>query len=181
MKLRILLFTFPLFCLQAYGQNLGSPTPPAKYYSYRSTIGAIGGIHQGRHTFGEIGIGYGHLEDIHGYFFWGVTGSIEFNPWNDVYGAKIGVWKSIPILPLSFGLSTTSYFQYGAFDQVLQPAIGIAYKYLHLTYGYNIRLDPRSITQRNTHQVSLRYHLPVITLKQNSEFYWMERDKEPVD
>lgn len=146
----------------------GMPTPPLRYYSLRTSIGCIGGLYQGRHSFGEIGIGYGCLEDVHGYIFWGATGSIEANPWNNVYAAKISGIRSIPLVPLSFGISSVAFFQHGKYDQVIRPSLGIAYKYLHVTYSYDFTLGKRKIDERNGHMISLRYFLPVITLKEEN-------------
>lgn len=163
--LLLCLWLLPTF--SAVGQT-GMPTPPARHYTYESSLGIVGGLHQGRHTFGEIGIGYGCLQDLHGYYFWGITGTVEANPWNNVYALNISLWKSLPMIPISVGFSSVSFFQYGVYDQALRPSIGIAYRYLHLTYSYDFTIGNRSIDFRNRHMVSLRYFLPTVYFKKTS-------------
>lgn len=147
-------------------EHLG--TPLAKYGSYHSSIGIIAGWNQWRYSFPEIGVGYGVLEELHGYTFRGIYASVEMNPWMKIYGAKLGGWISLPILPLSLGLSTVSYFEQGTHDQTLRPGIGFCYKYLHLTFEYNFTLGNETIGRKNRAQISLKYHLPVFTLKRSA-------------
>lgn len=141
-------------------------------FKLEKSIGLVGGWQQGKTSFPEIGIGFGYLESSrHGPFFQAISTSLEFNPWNDVYGIKATGWKNIPFIPVSIGAAVVSYHQQGIYDFTFRPMLGVGWRYFQLTYGFDIPIFHRNIAQRNNHQVSLRYFLPV--------FKWEPKPKIP--
>lgn len=160
----LLVIPFIFFVQGLYAQNfLG--TPPKRDFNYESSVGVFGGLYQGNLTFGEVGIGLASLDKTNGFDFSGAGISAEFRSGNRILGLKLDAWMNLPILPLSIGIGTISYFQNGNFNQTIRPSIGLSYLYFRLSYSYDAILGEPTISDLNRHQVFLRCYLPVFKFK----------------
>jgi hypothetical protein len=163
--MRILFILIPLlFSHTLYAQNYYG-TPPKRAINYESSVGVFGGLYQGRETFGEAGIAIVSIDKTNGFDFSGLGLSAEFNSGNRIIGLKLDYWLNLPILPLSLGLATVSYFQDGHFNQTIRPSAGISYLYFRLSYCYDAVLGERKIFDLNRHQLFLRCYLPIFRYK----------------
>lgn len=163
----LILYLLPLMSIAQHGS---ASTPASIILETETNFGAITGVHYGNVWMGELGLGIGKIERGHGvYSYQNITTSIEFNPNQSIYGVKVGAWRNFGIiLPLSFGISTISYFENNNFNQILQPAIGLGYGPVQLVYTFNICLGQPQISELNSSQISLRCYLPYITIKRQS-------------
>ncbi|XOV65960.1 MAG: hypothetical protein ACFHU9_10015 [Fluviicola sp.] len=159
MKYLILIIAV-LYCPMTFAQKRMG-TPAQNFAHYQSSFGVFGGIYQGKGTMGEIGLGIAELDKSSQLFFQGAGLSLEFNPGLGIYGAKLDTWTNLPLLPLSVGISTISYFQEEHFDQTLRPNLGLSFHYFRISYCYDIILGRQQIQELNRHQVFVRYYLPV--------------------
>lgn len=141
-------------------------SPKYKNYQDRTSLGCIIGWHQWKYGFGEVGFGIARSEWMrHGVLFHAASISLELNPQNKVYGYKLSIWKSIPFVPISVGINGVHYRKLNHVDWTVRPMIGVGMEHLHLTYSYDFQFGVRDIIDRNTHMFSIRYFIPIVTLK----------------
>lgn len=172
MRMRTLLF---LACLTLphFGQSQTDSVPSDRAYQLfdfnqndKRSLGIITGWHQFKYSMMELGLGFASSDfGHHGNLFHAASLSVEINPWRKVVAYKASVWKSIPMIPLSFGLNGLFYTQDVKTDWTIRPMLGVGYENIHFTYSYDITIGSRDILERNSHTFSLRYFIPVIKLK----------------
>jgi len=132
------------------------------------SLGVITGWHQFKYSMMEAGIGlassyYGN----YGSTFSAVSLSTELNPWNKIYGLKLSAWRTIaanPFFMFSLGLNGVYFKQLGLNDWTLRPMLGVGIVNFQLVYAYDLAIGKRSITERNSHMISLRFYIPAIKL-----------------
>ena len=174
MNLRVIIYLLlSLASFKAYSQT-DTAEINSEYLSINDrdkiSLGIITGWHQWKYGFGEIGVGFAKSDwGHHGNMFHAASLSLELNPWKNIYGYKISVWKSIPLIPLSLGINGVHYRSMGPSDWTIRPMLGLGYENIHLTYSYDIRLGSRDITERNSHMLSLRYFIPIIRVKTHNK------------
>jgi len=158
MKRTILLLFFFATSVVHSQEHMG--TPVMRFDNYVNSFGAFGGLYLGKELVGEVGFGVAVLDEGENLDFYGAGTSLEFNPSDDVYGIKIDLWKTLPIVPLNVGIGTVSYFQEGKFNQTIRPTIGLSYNYFRFSYAFDFLIGREHIHDLNIHQLFLRYYVP---------------------
>lgn len=131
-------------------------------------VGIVTGVHQFKNTYLEIGIAKTKSKTgcVWGSYYDGISLSTEYNPFQNKAGLVYTMWTSA----MSFfilGANVNSYTDFDKCDIGVKPFIGLGPGNISLTYGYNFQILDNSITDLNSHTISLRYFFAMKTRSQN--------------
>ncbi len=131
-------------------------------YKVESTsLGFIAGLGYNDGIVIEVGYGksfYGNTENRTS--FQSFYGGVEVLPSTNnrfIVAPKASVWLEEATYLTAVGLSMVYYTDFNEATLRLRPEIGVGYKKVKLTYGYNVSLVKGNLTAINEHNIGLAY------------------------
>jgi len=126
----------------------------------RIHYGLVVGVHQGKQTNIELGV-HRTRRMVNGIYASSI--SYEYNVQNKCQGLSGGAWLGAWLGAGIFASVNTIDFK--KYSMTLRPMVGFEYYYAGLYYAYNINFFESNTPDINTHSLTLRIHLAILTKK----------------
>ncbi|MCP4521768.1 MAG: hypothetical protein GY827_08790 [Cytophagales bacterium] len=157
-----LIFTL-LFSFLSFSQNyptcgINMDMRLQKLRIYTQKTGMLLGLQQGKYNFLELGLEHQWKKiKIKKTFTYAVKGNLEYNPFQNVLGYKLGGWTRQGRIALTYGTNFCYFTDFDNEDTGITPAIGLKFLGFHFENGYNIIFGKKTVEDSNSIYISLRY------------------------
>jgi hypothetical protein len=133
-------------------------------YSEIQGVGIMTGALYSKVPYLELGIAKSKLNWNN--VFFGVAGSIEVAPFQNMYGLSSYIWSERTLM---YGVGAVAYTNFEEMWFGMRPMVGLSglrwlqnsYSTLHLAYGYTFLFGEKNAPNINQHNFILRMYIPI--------------------